>query len=208
MKHRLCLVLVLAAGCSRAVTPPLDVKATADRKPIRTLAVMPVAASPTITGDAASRAPGAVTQMLLDAASRQAGWKLVSSDAVATALRTLASDTPEAKAGALAARVGADATLTATVATYEERFGSDYGASEPASVSIQLLAVPAGRKQATWKANYTFRQEPLAYNLFNLWGFIRGGPKWLTADELAKIGVDEAVKRLAEGPHTNRAAGG
>ena len=49
----------------------------------------------------------------------------------------------------------------------------------------------------TWRADYTQTQEPLAYNLFKLWAVQRGGAKWLTADELAKIGVDEAVKELA-----------
>ena len=45
---------------------------------------------------------------------------------------------------------GSGYTLTATVATYKERVGSDYGASEPASVSIQVLMTPAGQKQAAW----------------------------------------------------------
>jgi hypothetical protein len=198
VKRALFLLLVLTAGCVRAITPPLDVKATKDLKSVRTLAVMPVQPSPGTAGDAAARAPNAVSRMLVDAASREPGWKVVSADRVATAVRTIpAAEPPESKAGALAGRVGADATLTATVATYKERVGSDYGVAEPASVSIQVLLVPAGQKQASWKADYTFTQVPLAYNLFNLWGFIRGGPRWLTADELAKIGVEEAVKRLA-----------
>jgi hypothetical protein len=64
-------------------------------------------------------------------------------------------------------------------------------------VSLQVLLVRAGEKQAAWRADYTQTQEPLAYNLFKLWAVQRGGAKWLTADELAKIGVDEAVKELA-----------
>ena len=64
-------------------------------------------------------------------------------------------------------------------------------------MSLQLLLVRAGRKDASWKADYTFTQEPLAYNLLNFWGVLRAGPKWLTAEDLARIGVDEAVNRLA-----------
>lgn len=30
------------------------------------------------------------------------------------------------------------------------------------------------------------------------WGATRGSLKWLTAEALAKIGIDEAVKRLAD----------
>jgi hypothetical protein len=87
--------------------------------------------------------------------------------------------------------------VTATIATYRERVGSAFGATEAASVSLQVLLVPAGQKQASWRADYTQTQEPLAYNLFNFWAFQRGGARWLTVDELAKIGVDEAVKQLA-----------
>jgi hypothetical protein len=87
--------------------------------------------------------------------------------------------------------------VTATIAVYRERFGTAYGVAEPSSVSLQVLLVRAGQKQAAWSADYTQTQEPLAYNLWNFWGFLRGGPRWLAADDLARIGVDEAVKELA-----------
>jgi len=200
VKQTLAVFLLAALGCSRATTPPLDIKATREWKPVRTLAVVPVTPSPLTVGDGAARAPEVVSRMLLDAASREAAWKLVDPDRVDAALKSMrATGTPEEKAGAVATRLGADGALTATIATYRERVGSDYGVTQPASVSIQVLLVPVGAKQAAWKADYTFTQEPLAYNLLNLWGVIRGGPKWLTADELARIGIDEAVKRLAKG---------
>jgi hypothetical protein len=91
----------------------------------------------------------------------------------------------------------ADGTLAATIAVYRERVGSAYGVTEPASVSIQFLLVPAGEKQPAWRADYTVTQEPLAYNLWSLWGVVRAGPKWLATDDLARIGIDEVVRRLA-----------
>jgi hypothetical protein len=75
--------------------------------------------------------------------------------------------------------------------------GSDYGVSEAASVALELALVPRGGGEPVWRAEYSFTQEPLTYNLWNLWGVLRGGPRWLTAAELARIGVDEAVSRLA-----------
>ncbi len=200
MKRARVVFLLFALGCSRAVTPPLEIKATKEWKPIRSLAVVPASPSPLTVGDGAARAPEAVSRMLLDAASREGVWKIVDPDRVDVALKSLrVAGSPEEKAAAVAARLGADAALTATVATYRERVGSDFGVTQPASVSIQVLLVPVGEKRAVWKADYTFTQEPLAYNLWNLWGLLRGGLKWLTADEIARIGVDEAVKRLARG---------
>jgi hypothetical protein len=187
--------VVLAAGCSRAVTPPLTVKAVRDLGPVRNLVVMPASASPSIGGDAVSQPAEAVSRMLAGAASRETQWTLVSAPPGGSA--KLTADGPEARAGQLAAAAHADAAVTATVAVYRERVGSAYGVTEPASVSLQVLMVRAGEKEAAWRADYTQTQEPLTYNLWNFWGFLRGGPKWLTAGELAKIGVDEAVEELA-----------
>lgn len=198
MKRVAILVLLLALGCSRAVTPPVRVSARGEFGPIRTLAVLPVGASPTTVGDGAAQAPAAVSQMLAAAAARHSRWSVVDAAKVRDALRTMpAAKDPAEKAGALASVVRADVGLTAKIAHYRERMGSAYGASEAASVSLQVLVTPAGQKQAAWKADYTFTQEPLAYNLWNFWGVLRGGPRWLTADELARIGIDEAVDRLA-----------
>jgi hypothetical protein len=199
MRRVILFVAALAVGCSRATTPPVTVSAKASLAPIHKLAVMPVGASAATTGSAAARAPAAVSEMLLKAASREAVWTTVDPDAVGAALDAIkTTDSTVVKAGELAARLGADATLTATVARYEERQGGDYGVSEPASVSIQVLVVGAGQKQPEWKADYAITQEPLAYNLWNFWGFVRGGAKWLTVNELARIGIEEAVRRLAQ----------
>jgi len=196
--RRLWIALLLVPfGCSKAVTPPLTVKTVRDLAPVHSLVVMPASASPTIIGDAAAQAPEAISRMLRAEAARQTQWTLVSADQEATVRSQLKPDTPEGRAGQLAGLLHVDAALTATIATYRERVGSAYGVTEPASVSLQVLLVRAGEKQAAWRADYTQTQEPLAYNLFNLWAVQRGGAKWLTADELAKIGVDEAVKELA-----------
>jgi len=189
------VLLLLAVGCSRAVTPPVKISAKQDVGVIRTLAVMPAIASPTMVGDPA--APEVVNKLVFAAASRQTKWSVVDPAKTRAALEKIPADSPEVRAGMLATKVRADAALTATISTFRERVGSAYGVSEPASVSLQLLLVRAGQNQASWKADYTFTQEPLAYNLWNFWGVLRAGPKWLTAEDLARIGVDEAVNRLA-----------
>jgi len=199
MRRVIFVAALLIAGCSRAITPPVAVSSKASLAPIRKLAVMPVGSSADIAGNAAARAPAAVSDMLFAAASREGGWTVIDPDTVNTALGTIEGTvSPEVRAGEVASRLGVDAALTATVAVYAERQGGDYGVSEPASVSIQFFVVWAGQKQPDWKADYTVTQEPLAYNLWNLWGVVQGGMRWLTVNELARIGVDEAVRQLAQ----------
>jgi hypothetical protein len=193
----MALGLLAAAGCSRALTPPVAVSARRDLPAIRTLAVMPVRPLPSTGAVIPAEAPAIVTRMIVEAASRETVWSVVDAEKTQAALGSIPADSLDNRAGALAASLGADATLAATIGFYRERVGSAYGVSEPASVSIQFVLVLAGEKQPAWKADYTVTQEPLAYNLWNLWGVVRGGPGWLATDDLARIGVDEVVRRLA-----------
>lgn len=195
MKRSWVITLALVAGCARATTPPLDVSSRGDIGRIRTIVVMQAVADPEAAGDLPPEASVAVSHLVLQAAMKEAGWRLVPGEAVFAKLP--AAKAPEERAGALAKAVHADVAVTATIARYRERVGSAYGATAGASVSLQIFAVPAGGGEAQWRARYAITQEPLAYNLWNLWGVLRGGPKWLTADELARIGVDEAVDRFA-----------
>lgn len=195
MKRLAALVLVLVAGCSRATTPPLKIEARGEIARVRTLVVMPAVPDPEAASELSADATAALSRLLMEAAGRQTGWRVVPGEAVFAKLP--AAKAPEERAGALARAVHADAALTATIARYRERAGSAYGSSAGASVSLRVLAVAAGAGQAQWSATYAITQEPLAYNLWNFWGVLRGGPKWLTAEELARIGVDEAVDRFA-----------
>ncbi len=191
------MALVCALGCSRAITPPLEIAKNGDLPKIGTLAIVPVTPSAATTGDAAGRAAEAVSALLASAAAGESVWTLAPSAKVRAALDSVPTGDVEPRAGAVAAKVGASAALTAIVRHYAERKGSDYGATDGATVSLRVLLVPAGAKTAAWSADYSFHQVPLTYNLWNFWEVQRGGLHWHTADELAAIGIQEAVKRLA-----------
>jgi hypothetical protein len=197
VKRWLPVAFVAALGCSRAVTVPVTVTQKSELPTVRTLAVVPAVAAPSISGDAAARAPGAVTAMVANAAKEAGMWTVVDASKVQAADKSVPAADVESRAGAIAANVGADAALAAVVRRYDERKGSEYGASDPAAVSLVVMLVPSGAKQAVWRGDYTFQQVPLTYNLWNFWAFQRGGLRWQTVDELTTIGIDEAVKRLA-----------
>lgn len=194
--------LLMLAACTRATTPPVEIAQdpAIGAIPIRTVAIVPAIAT---GSELAPGATDAVTELLASAAARAGIWRLVEP----SALRVTApkeGESAAARAGDVAAKAKADAGLTAEITRFRERIGGDLGVSEPASVALRLFLVPAGRAQAAWRADYAFTQEPLAYNLWNFWQVQRGGVKWLTAAEIAKIGIDEAIGRLSGQPVPER----
>jgi len=102
--------------------------------------------------------------------------------------------TPEMAGAALAKRLKADAALIGQVLVYQERVGNRMGASPPATVGFEVKVVAADG-QVLWVGNYFERQRPMTEDFM---GFIR---RWtfVTAEELARYGVDEVVKQFPFG---------
>lgn len=98
------------------------------------------------------------------------------------------------KGGELGKAVGADGVLFGRVDRYEQRVGTAYGASEPASVafSIGLLSPVTG--EVVWEGSFDETQESLASNFFDWWMFWDRGPRWLSASELSGLGVDRLLR--------------
>jgi hypothetical protein len=46
-----------------------------------------------------------------------------------------------------------------------------------------------------WTAKFAQTQGYLSDNVLDVWAFVKKGAKWLSADELARYGVEEAFKR-------------
>lgn len=198
MRRLVAIVLLLAGGCSRMTSPPVTVTAHKDiaRSQVRLLAVLPAWVSPD-AGSVPSAAAETVTQILLHATARESRWTVVDPEALSAAMRSIPEgDRIDSRAAAVASKVGAEAALATTIKRFRERVGEDYGVAEPASVTIEMLLISAKDRAVLWKADYAFTQEPLAYNLWNVWIVFRGGPRWLTAAELARIGIEESVARL------------
>jgi len=102
--------------------------------------------------------------------------------------------TQEMAGAALAKRSKADAALIGQVLLYQERVGNRMGASPPAAVGFEVKVVAADG-QVLWVGNYFERQRPMTEDLM---GFIR---RWtfVTAEELARYGVDEVMKQFPFG---------
>jgi hypothetical protein len=101
-------------------------------------------------------------------------------------------------AQALAREFGATSALFGSVHRYRERRGGDLGATRPASVGIELALHRAPSARALWTARFDHTQAALSENALVAPRYHGAGSRWLTAEELARWGLDAAAKRLAE----------
>ena len=92
------------------------------------------------------------------------------------------------------AELQADIIVVGYVYRYTERVGYDFSAERPASVAfdIHLLNVKDG--STIWRGVFDKTQKSLMEDLFQTSSFFKGGAKWLTASQLAKLGIDEIFK--------------
>ena len=79
---------------------------------------------------------------------------------------------------------------------FEERIGSSLGVERPASVVFDLHLFRLRDGVKVWDGNMDETQRPLSENLFQVGSFVRRKAKWLTAEELAEVGMEEMLKKL------------
>ncbi len=66
--------------------------------------------------------------------------------------------------------------------------------------SIELRRAADGA--VLWRGAYDETQQALSENLADAGTFFRGGGRWLTARELARLGVEELVRRFPVPPRS------
>lgn len=79
---------------------------------------------------------------------------------------------------------------------FEERIGSSLGVERPASVSFDLHLFRLRDERMVWEGKFDETQRPLSEDLFRIGSFFRRKASWLTAEELASVGMDEILKRM------------
>lgn len=133
---------------------------------------------------------------------RLVGWeesvgKLRASDRGSLLTRAYRGD--RAAIRELCAFLRTDAVLVGYVTRYQDRLGRSYGIEKPASVAFQVMLVSGTDGSPLWRAGYRETQQPLSENLLNVGLYARRGFSWLTADELARWGAREAVRKIPGG---------
>ena len=106
------------------------------------------------------------------------------------------SDTPRSIAQRVGDALRANFVIVGTVWRYRNRVQDETGLERGASVAfdIYLIEIPSGK--TVWKSKFDETQRPLSEDIRGAKALFKRGVRWLTADELARYGVEEALKKL------------
>ena len=123
---------------------------------------------------------------------------LILPDDAMAAYNALSADENKDTLRSLAVRFGkklnADYVLVGTVWRYRDRSQKEDAFERPASVAFVAYLVDVTDGRRVWKGYYDKSQKALTDDLSNAPLFFKGGAKWLTANEIAKIAVGETFK--------------
>jgi len=100
---------------------------------------------------------------------------------------------PEVAMRMVAEPFNARSVLYLRIYRFKERVGRGIGVSEPASVAFALFLYDGESGRLIWYDVFDETQKPLSENILNL--SIYKSIKWLTAEELAKNGLERILSR-------------
>ncbi len=96
---------------------------------------------------------------------------------------------------AVAQSVGCSALLTTELSRFVERDGGPYGVRQPAAITVSYKLYDVQTGMSFCHGRFDEQQEALMENLFSIGKAGKRGMTWLTAEELAREGLQS---RLAE----------
>lgn len=144
-----------------------------------------------------------LSDSLFEMLTKKDGQKWVPPREAAAAFSRLASSNPTLTDRDIYVRIGetlsAEGVLGGHVFRWREREGTDYAASRPASVAFDLYLMSAGDGAILWKARFDKTQISLSENLLDIQTFVKAKGRWMTAGELAEIGLTEVVETFPRG---------
>jgi hypothetical protein len=88
----------------------------------------------------------------------------------------------------------ADAIVVGYLYRWRQLKGAAYGAEKPASVAFDVQLFRASDGSLLWRGLFDHTQTSLMENMSQISFFFKEGSKWLTAEELAKLGMGEVMK--------------
>jgi len=135
-------------------------------------------------------------------------YNLVSPSQAQGVLSTLLKSNPTMDEMELFREIGrslsADAVLAGYIYRWRDRVGTDYAADAPASVDFDLYLIRPSDGRILWKGVFDKTQKPLSENLLEMETFVESGGKWVTAEQLARIGLDRLLGDLRTGREVDK----
>lgn len=116
--------------------------------------------------------------------------------AIQSASELISLSDPRAVAALAARKFGATSIVLGQVTRYREREGGAGGAFRPASVGFVLTLYSAPEALRVWSARFDETQQALSANVARARKYPGRGTRWLTAAELARWGIDNAIEAV------------
>lgn len=92
--------------------------------------------------------------------------------------------------------MGVDFLLVPQVLQLQEREGGEAGVTQPAEVVMDIFLIDVKNANLTSRSHFNERQTALANNLLETRKFFSRGARWITATQLAREGMVQAIKDL------------
>jgi len=190
--------LAVAGGCS-------TFKLGCDDSPtaaVELIAVYPIREVPSAEDGTAERpildthAGRAVTAQIYGWLSEQVRYRFVPDLTVEEFVDEISAPDPVEAARQLARASGAGAVLFGAVYRFQDRVGTRYAASQPASVSFDLALYTTAADAVVWTGQFDRTQRALSSNFLDIWMFWRAGPHWFSSRELARLGVEKLLAEI------------
>jgi hypothetical protein len=163
----------------------------------------PLTGSVFIQGSVPLEIPEQLTAQLYDLLSTQISVALTSPDVARQALSTVKNSYYGSDDRELLRKTGeslsVDAFLAGHVFRWQGRIGTDFSVSRPASVAFELALFAVADGSLLWKGRFDKTQASLTENILDLTTFLKGKGRWMSTEDLAKIGLSELAERLPIG---------
>lgn len=155
----------------------------------------------------ASPVPRAIAERmndyLMERLSQKKGLALVPPSEVMGAYAEALSTNPTGQEIDLLRRTGrrlsAEAVIAGYIYRWRERLGREFAVEAPASVAFDLFLVAVDDGRIIWKGRFDMTQRSLSENILDMGTFIQAGGKWLTAEQLALLGLERLLSRPDKG---------
>lgn len=144
-----------------------------------------------------------LTQIFYEAMETRSEIKLIPMEDVARIAKEIVDKEGQLLVKTMALKIGkelrAEAVLVGSVTSFQERVGGSFGIERPASVGFEVELFSVQDDKLLWKSGFYETQASLTEDIGSLPLFIKRGGKWITAEELARYGVEEVLRGYPAG---------
>jgi len=151
----------------------------------------------TLPGATLTHAEQTVTRQMHEALTERVPDQLLPQQEVTDAFLSLIKrpeETPRDLARRFGQEIKADYVLIGILWHFDQRVGESLSAERPASVAFTTYMVKVADGSLVWEDRFDKTQSALSDNLLNAVLFFKTGVKWLSAEELSNVGVEQVLK--------------